>query len=46
MRLVKQKAALQVAKKELAYVELERRYGRLENRLKDVEAEDERHAVR
>lgn len=46
MRLVKQKAGLQVAKKELAFVELERRYAKLEARFDDVASENERHVVR
>ena len=46
MRLVKQKAGLQVAKKELAFVELERRYAKLEARFDDVANENERRIVR
>lgn len=46
MRLVKQKAGLQVAKKELAFVELERRYAKLEARFDDVASENGRHIVR
>lgn len=46
MRLVKQKAGLQVAKKELAFVELERRYAKLEARFDGVASENERHVVR
>ncbi|GHJ90049.1 hypothetical protein NliqN6_6451 [Naganishia liquefaciens] len=43
MRLVKQKAGLQVAKQELAYVELERRCSKLEIKLDDAVVEGQRY---
>lgn len=46
MRLVKQKAGLQVAKQQLAYVELERRCSKLEDKLNDAVLDGKRHQVR
>jgi chromosome segregation ATPase len=46
MRLVKQKAGLQVAKQQLAYVELERRCSKLEGKLNDAIVNGQRHQVR
>ena len=45
IRLVKQKAGLQVAKQQLAYVELERRCSKAETKLDDAEVERQRYWV-
>jgi uncharacterized protein YcaQ len=46
MRLVKQKAALQAAKQQLVFVELERQHHKLESRFEDVSAENQDRIVR
>lgn len=46
MRLVKQKAALQAAKQQLVFVELERQHHKLESRFEEVFVEKEDRIVR